>query len=46
MSYQHMLLPLGVSDAATNAQLDKHFSSMTTLLQTRETFVGKTHTVQ
>ena len=45
MSYQRGLLPLGEADAATNAQLDKHFASMATLLKTKATFAGKTHTV-
>jgi len=40
MSYQHGMLPLGESEAATNPQLDKHFSSLTKILQTRESYAG------
>ena len=42
MSYQRGLLPLGEAEAAVNPQLDKHFSSMTKLLQSRETYAGAT----
>ena len=36
------MLPLGEADAAANPQLDKQFSSMTKLLQSRETYAGAT----
>jgi hypothetical protein len=44
MSYQRGLLPLGKADAATNPQLDKHFSSLNNLLQSVGTYAGK-HTI-
>ena len=45
MSYQQGMLPLGEAEAATNPQLDKHFSSITKLLQTRETYAGEAHSL-
>ena len=43
MSYQRGMLPLGEAEAATNIQLDKHFSSIGKLLQSRETYAGEAH---
>ena len=40
MSYQRGMLPLGEADAALNPKLDKHFSFMTELLQSRENYAG------
>ena len=45
MSYQRGMLPLGEAEAATNRQLDKHFSSIGKLLQSRETYAGAAHSV-
>ena len=41
MSYQRGMLPLGEADAALNPKLDKHFSTMSELLQSRETYAGE-----
>ena len=43
MSYQRGMLPLGEAEAAANRQLDKHFSSMGKLLQSRDTHAGEAH---
>ena len=45
MSYQRGMLPLGGADAALNPKLDKHFSFMTKLLQSRETYAGEARSV-
>ena len=39
------MLPLGEADAALNPQLDKHFSSISELLQSRETYAGETRSL-
>ena len=39
------MLPLGEAEAATNPQLDKHFSSISKLLQSTASYAGETHSL-